>query len=105
MELIEIQQTPSQRFAINANEHNFDLTLRDIGGSMLLDVTVDGNNLANGLAVLPNQPLIPYPHLAKYGNFILLTDSDDYPTWETIGINSSLYYMTQAEQAEVANAG
>lgn len=101
---IELSQTPSQRFAINTNEHNFDLTFRDIGGSMLLDITVDGSNLANGLAVLPNQPLIPYSHLAKYGNFILLTDSDDYPTWETIGNGSALYYMTPQEVQEIANA-
>lgn len=101
---IELSQTPSQRFSINENEHNFDITLRDIGGSMLLDVVVDGSNVANGLAVLPNQPIIPYPHMAKYGNFILLTDSDDYPTWETIGKGSSLYYVTPEEIQEIANA-
>ena len=103
MKEIELTPTPAQRFSINANEHNFDLTLRDIGGSMLLDIVVDGNDLAHGLPVLPNQPLIPYPHMAKYGNFILLTDSDDYPTWETIGNGSAFYYLTPAEIEELAN--
>lgn len=101
---IELSQTPSQRFSINANEHSFDLTLRDIGGSMLLDVNVDGNDLAHGLAVLPNQPLIPHAYMAKHGNFILLTDSEDYPTWETIGKGSTFYYMTPEEIQELANA-
>ena len=101
---IELSQTPSQRFAINANEHNFDLTLRDIGGSMLLDVTVDGDNVVHGLPVLPNQPLIPYDYMAKYGNFILLTDSDNYPTWETIGHGSSFFYMSPEDIQEIANA-
>lgn len=100
---IELTQTPSQRFSINANEHNFDVTLRDIGSSMLLDVKVDGNNVANGLPVLPNQPLIPYPHMAKYGNFILLTESEEYPTWETIGKDSAFYYMTPEDLQELAN--
>lgn len=105
MELIELQQNPSQNFTVNLDDHNFELTLRDIGSAMLMDVAVDGQALANGLLVAPNQPILPYPHLTQYGNFVLLQEGNEYPTWETIGINSSLYYMTQAEQAEVANAG
>lgn len=101
---INLTQTPSQRFSINANDHNFDLTLRDIGGSMLLDVMVDNNVLAYGLPVLPNQPLIPYSYMAKYGNFILLTESEGYPTWKDIGKVSTFYYIKPEEIQEIANA-
>lgn len=105
MQRIELQKTPSQNFTVNLDEHNFELTLRDIGSAMLMDLNVDGKPLAYGLLVEPNQPVLPYPHLTEYGNFVLLQEGNDYPTWETIGVNSSLYYMTQAEQQEVANAG
>lgn len=104
MKEIELSQTPSQNFSVNINDWNFDITLRDIGGEIIMDVSVNGNVLAKGLAVLPNQPVLPYPHLSKHGNFILLTESEAYPTWETIGKDSALYYMTPEEVEEIANA-
>lgn len=103
MKQIELQQTPSQNFSLNLNDYNFEITLRDIGGAVLMDVTVDGNALANGLIVLPNQPILPYKHLTKYGNFVLICDTDSYPTWDTLGKSSVLYYMTPQEQQEIAN--
>lgn len=104
MKEIELSQKPSQNFSVNVNDFNFDITLRDIGGEIIMDVSVNGNVLAKGIAVLPNQPVLPYAHLAKYGNFILLTESETYPTWETIGKDSSFYYMTPEEAEEIANA-
>lgn len=103
MILIELKQMPSQNFAINLNDHNFDITLRDIGGAMLIDIKVDEKLLAAGLVVEPNQPVLQYQHLTSYGNFLLLCDTNEYPTWETLGVKSSLYYITPEEQQEIAN--
>lgn len=104
MKEIELSQTPSQNFSVNINDLNFDITLRDIGGEIIMNLSVNGNVLANGVAVLPNQPVLTYPHLTNYGNFVLLTESEAYPTWETIGKESSFYYMTPEEAEEIANA-
>lgn len=104
MKEIEVSQTPSQNFSVNVNDFNFDITLRDIGGELIVDISVNGNVLANGVAVLPNQPILPYPHLSKYGNFVLLTESEAYPTWETVGENSTLYYISPEELEEISNA-
>lgn len=103
MRQLEVSQTPAQNFTVNINDFNFAITLRDIGGEILMDVSVNEKVLANGLPVLPNQPILPYEHLAKYGNFILLTDSETYPTWETLGKESALYYLTPEELEELAN--
>ena len=103
MKEINVSQEPSQKFSVNLNNHNWGITLRDIGDSMLMDVELDGAALVSGIYLLPNQPLLPYNHVAKYGNFILLSESTEYPTWKTIGISSKLYFITPEEMREIAN--
>lgn len=104
MQLINLSAEPSQQFTVGLNEHNFDITLRDVGGMCIMDITVDGDVLARALPVFPNQPVIPYPYLARFGNFVFFSATDDYPTWEMLGKSVNLYFLTPEEIAEVANA-
>ncbi len=94
---IELEKEPSQQFTIALNNNNFDIKIRDIGGICIMDIKVEGAILALGLPIYPNQPIIPYAYLARFGNFIYMQGTDEYPTWQTLKTSGTLYYLTPEE--------
>ncbi|WP_428077781.1 phage baseplate plug family protein [Candidatus Avelusimicrobium alvi] len=101
---IDLTNEPAQKLTVSLNEHSFELTVRDIGGICLMDITADGAVLAKALPCFANQPVIPYAYLARLGNFVFIGASDDYPTYQTFEKGCALYYLTPQEVSDAAAA-
>lgn len=63
---------------------------------MSLDLLRDNEPVLLGSRMLPNAPLIPYQYL-EAGNFVMLCDGEDYPTYTAFGDTQSLVYVTDVE--------
>lgn len=95
---ISLQAIPNQAFSLTLGETRFAITLKEAVGVMVADVEIDGVVKLTGTRVLASEPIIPYAYLAA-GNFILLTENDELPTWRQFGLSQSLVYMSAAELA------
>lgn len=63
---------------------------------MSIDVIRDNVPILLGSRMLPNAPLIPYRYLES-GNFVMLCDGEEYPTYTSFSDTQSLVYVTVAE--------
>jgi hypothetical protein len=69
---------------------------------MALDVVRDDLPIVSGSRMLPNSPLIPYRYLES-GNFVLITEGDEYPFYTKFGDSQTLVYVTDVELEALRN--
>ncbi|WP_418187321.1 hypothetical protein ACNSOP_09210 [Aliarcobacter lanthieri] len=85
---------PNQSLSFE-DDNNF-YTLRLFKGkenTTLCDISVNDESVIKGVAVQPNQPIIPYKYLCKDGNFFITTPTDnDEIDYNKFGINQFLYF-------------
>lgn len=98
---ITLQSIPNQSFSINADGYTYDVTIKDIGTYMIADISIDGAIIISGARCMPFRFLIPYPYLAK-GNFVFITDNEEYPRWENFNISQRLQYLSPDEMKNYA---
>lgn len=101
---IPLEVIPNQSLSIQLDEVRYGIRLRDIGGMMSADISIDDQLIIEGLRVVGGFPLIPYKYLeGDGGNFIFLTELGDLVYWDQFGITQSLLYFS-AEELEVIRA-
>lgn len=104
MQVIPLQAVPNQSFSIQLDNNNWDFAIHDCGnGLMAVDIALNGTQLLTGLRMVPAFPLIPYRYLMD-GNFVMLTNDDEYPDWNQFGITQTLIYASPAEIAAIAES-
>jgi hypothetical protein len=103
MIIIPITNIPNQSLSFTANNNQYDLRIhsaRDTGtpgtGIMTFDISINSNVVVTGIRAVAGFPIIPSAYLQN-GNFIVLTDNDDYPDWRQFGISQQLIYASQSE--------
>jgi hypothetical protein len=74
----------------------YALTIKETRGVMALDVVRDDVPIVSGSRMLPNSPLIPYQYL-EAGNFVMISEDDEYPYYTNFGDSQLLVYVTDAE--------
>lgn len=93
--LIDLKQVPNQEFFINLQ--NRDMSVRIIDREILLfSLSVNNSYLVQNVPCFPNQEVLPYPYMAAEagGNFMFVTENDEYPSWENFGKTCLLYFVT-----------
>ena len=95
-QLLTLANLPNQIVRVNSLDNRWELTFKST--TNLLTVTLGLNNvtLLSGYRVVPGIPLIPYRYL-ETGNFIFLTENNDYPFYTAFNQTQQLFYFTQAE--------
>ena len=93
---IPIDSIPNQSFNIQLNGINFNLFIRATDTLMNMDIWASNIPIVLGVRVLPRFPMINYKY-KKQGNFIFLTDNDEYPSYTRFDIDQFLLYVTQSE--------
>lgn len=84
---------------------SYDITLRDGGDILLMDVTANGVTVATSLPCIAGQLVMPYRYLeGAGGNFVFVTTSGNNPQSVNLGASDVLLYATAAELA-AARAG
>lgn len=94
---IPLLTVPNQSLSISANDQIWTVRLKDIGGNIYADITMGDVALVEGQRVVAGQPIIPYAHLAGNGNFVFITDNDEIPNWEHLGVDQQLLYVFPSE--------
>ena len=99
METIPLEVVPNQSLSVTIDRQRWTLTIKAAVSSMVVDLALNDEIVAEGLRVIANQPLIPYRYLATTGNFLLLTLDDEEAWWENFGSTQELTYATAEEIA------
>ena len=104
MQVVPLQAVPNQSFSIQLDGNNWDFVIHDCGnGLMAVDIALNGTQLISGFRMVPGWPLIPYQYLQD-GNFVILTNNDEYPDWRQFGITQTLIYASQTEIQAIAES-
>lgn len=102
---IPLQTVPNQSLSIQLDDVNYDFEIRSMPGTstiMVFDITIDNELIVEGVRAVPAYPLIEYKYLEN-GNFIVITENDDYPDWEKFQISQFLLYASNAEIEAIQN--
>ncbi len=92
---IDLKSTPNQEFFINIL--NRDMTIRIIDrGLPLFSLYINGDYLVQNIPCFSNLGILPYPYMTTEigGNFMFLTENDEYPAWENFGNTCNLVFVT-----------
>lgn len=97
----ELNNLPNQTFTTTINDVDMEITLKLTGGEdnpiMLFALRSGGEYLCPFVPVFANQGILPYPYMISEagGNFIFLTENDEYPNYEQFGKTQTLYFITE----------
>ncbi|EJD6506592.1 phage baseplate plug family protein [Providencia rettgeri] len=85
MQEIPLNTVPNQRVRISLSGEEWELTFKVARNTICCDIKRNDVVLLRSIRAIPNQPLIPYRYLSAGGNFVFITDNDEYPWWEQFG--------------------
>ena len=109
---IDLASVPHQSFSITIDNHFYQIAIDQIAGEVAVQngvvtavsdvvmastLSIDGILIQSGMRIVPGMPLMPYLYEEIDGNFILLTDNDDYPDYTQFGTNQFLVYASPSE--------
>ncbi len=95
-QFIDLQAIPNQSLSATLDDVRYELTFKDIGGLMSLDIVRDNVTLNPGGRIVAGTPLIPYRY-QESGNFIITTEGGQIPYFTSFGITQFLIYASAAE--------
>ena len=97
MKLIELAQVANQEFSLTEDNNRFKITINNINSMMSITIEVNNNIILSGQRLLPNQLVIQYGYLSKFGNFLMTTQNDEMPDFNQFGVDQFFYFLTKAE--------
>lgn len=93
---ISLQTIANQSLNIVLDGNNYTIRLHACREIMAVDIIRNNIVIVSGMRAVAGTPLLPYSYLED-GNFIFVTQNDEYPNWPYFGINQFLIYASQAE--------
>lgn len=99
---VNIRAIPNQRFGVLLDGDRYELELKSCNGVMCATISRNDVLLVSGLRCVAGTPLLPYRYLER-GNFIFVTENEEYPDWMKFGATQSLVYVTAAEVEDARN--
>lgn len=100
---ITLDPIPNQTVSIRLDEDLYSLTVKATRGVMSADIVRNGVTILSGARIVAGTALIPYRYL-EAGNFVLLTDNEEYPDYAKFGSSQSLVFAS-AEELEALRNG
>lgn len=96
MNIVPLQAIPNQSLTIQLDNISYDMRFHVCGDIMCIDLSIDNVVVLVGSRLVAGYPVIPYAYLEN-GNFVFLTENDDYPFWDQFGITQYMIYASQQE--------
>lgn len=98
MQTVDLQPIPNQQLTVVLDGVLYDLTLRLTNGCMSVDVVRAGEPVVSGQRIAAGTPFLPYVALeGAFGNFIMLTQDGDLPSYDQFGLTQTLVWATAVE--------
>lgn len=100
---IPLQAVPNQSFSLVLDEQQYELRFKEIGNAaMAVSVSLNGAVLLSNAHFCADAPLISYEYLeGSGGNFFFVSDNREIPYYTFFDVTQKLYYLTEAEMADV----
>ena len=94
---ITLNPIPAQEITttLEGIDYNIKIYTLDDNNNMGIDITADGVIQIQGLKIVPNTLLNPYPP-KRGGNFIMSTADSELINYENFGTTQHLYYLDYA---------
>ena len=100
MYTINISKIPNQSFFVVVGENQIDFRLHTFKDLMYCDIYVNGTMVSASTRCTPSNPLLPRYFNSRIGNFMFITDDDEYPNHENFGDTCNLIFITPEEIKE-----
>lgn len=105
MYVIPLKQTPCQEFSVTIDGVFYQIRLRywspdNKDGVIFAQVKVGDNEWLGSTRCVPSQPLIPYKHQTRGGNFYFICSDEQYPDYNKFGVEHILIYLSNEELEE-----
>lgn len=98
MQVIPLANAPNQEFTVTLDQVRWVLRIVEAAGVMAVDVVRDGVELLRASRILAGETVIPYRYL-QTGNFIVIVNGDELPTYSQFGVSQFLVYVSADEIA------
>lgn len=79
------------------------MAFKEANGIMCFDLRINNVPFFSGQRVVSGTYLIPYGYKAANGNFLILTNNQEYPSYLRFGVDQFLYYLTPEEIENIIN--
>lgn len=93
---LEISAIPNQTISARLDDAFYIITLKTAAGIVSADINRDGVDIVQGQRVSAGSAIIPYEYLAN-GNFVIITENEEYASYEKFGASQFLLYLTLDE--------
>lgn len=90
--ILNLKPIANQSIVFDRNGIRFELSIKESTDAMFADISKNDAVIASGVRLVAGFPVIPFPHLAKDGNFYLDTENDEIPDWRKFGKTQELYF-------------
>jgi len=104
MRVISLDKIPNQSFSVTVDGDRWDFEIKQAVTSMTCTLSLNDTEILSGQRIVSGAPIIPYRYLSRSGNFVIITDSDDIPNWESFGVSQLLIYANESEIDSVAGS-
>ena len=102
MKLIQLNAIPNQSITINVGDVIYTISIKYASGIMCASISKDGNSIISGHRIVSGGLLLPYKYMES-GNFVMITQNYEYPSYEKFGVSQFLFYVSQAELDNLRN--
>ena len=92
--LINLNSIPNQQFGVQIEGLFYDFTVQSFQDYSIISISEENKVLISGFLCVPHVRLIPYRYDSK-GNFIFISDNDEYPTYKKFGASQFLYFLDE----------
>jgi hypothetical protein len=96
--VIPLEAIPNQSFTFTINDDFYKFTIKECNGVMACTIYINNNIIQSNTRMSSGYFLIPYIYIWNdFGNFVMVTNEDDYPYYTNFGVDQYLVYITTQE--------
>ena len=95
-QLIPTTKTPNQTFFIVLDSVNYEISLQTSLDLLFITIVAAEETLCTSVAVCNNQPIL-YDFQKRGGQFYMICDNEDYPSYDKLGASANLIYVSDSE--------
>lgn len=96
MQIIPLQNAPKFDFQIELDNNLWDISIITTNGVMSATLILNGTLVIQNVRCVAGTPLLPYKY-QENGNFIFITQNQQYPNYVNFSQTQFLWYYSQSE--------
>lgn len=89
-------KSPNQSFFVVLDGVNYEISLQTSLDLLFITIVADEETLCTSVAVCNNQPIL-YDFQKSGGQFYMLCDNEDFPSYDKLGESANLIYVSDSE--------